>query len=268
MAPETQHRPILDHIVILVSHTTLLALPDKLNGLFTVVVGGQHADGLTSNNLIFFSDGVYIELIAFFDNADPERRSKHRWGQLQEGTIIDWAYTLPHESDFAAVQERVRAAETDFAYSDPVPGGRVKPDGTVLKWAVASSRREGSSRAQPGTLPFWGLDRTPRELRVPYKNNPQTQHPSGAQGVSRVLVSIPEGDYPAIAQVYESIQGGSQQATGERWHFDVPSGSTEAKQLMEVSKSRKLEIKLALRGTEYSPSSVELLPGLVLEIDI
>lgn len=198
-APDTL--PILDHIVILVSETTLSQLPTQLADAFTVAPGGEHADGLTLNRLILLEDGVYIELIAFHDDADPERRKNHRWGQLPENTVIDWAHTLPHAEDFGRVQQRVKTADAGFTYDDPVPGGRKRPDGQVLKWAVAAARKSDGQPSARGRLPFWCLDGTPRELRVPYENNPETEHTSGARGIARVEIYVPHAKTLALTLV-------------------------------------------------------------------
>lgn len=268
MALDSRKSPILDHIVIYVSHATLLELPQKLKNSFVVAKGGEHADGLTVNNLVLLQDGVYIEFFAFKPNIDPERRRTHRWGQVPEGAIIDWAHTLPHESDFAAVQEGLRSAETVFKYNDPIPGGRVKADGTVLKWAVAYAHPVGSRDLPPGRLPFWCLDRTPRGFRVPYEGNPETKHPSGALGVSRVTISVPEADIDTLSQVYEAMHQGCEKAEkGSSWPFDVPSGSKDGKQLIQLSSTNKDKVTLSLRGTRESPSSVDVLPGLVFEFE-
>ncbi|KND86987.1 hypothetical protein TOPH_08371 [Tolypocladium ophioglossoides CBS 100239] len=258
-------RPSLDHIVILVSHATLVGLPDRLKASFIVAPGGTHADGLTSNRLILFEDGVYIELIAFFDDIDPDRRKRHRWGQLKEGAVIDWAYTLRHESDFAAVQQRVDNAQAGFTYGDPVSGGRTKPDGTVLKWAVAVARNAQGNASGPGSLPFWCLDRTDRQLRVPYeKDHQQTQHPCGARGVSWLALSVPEQEVAALGRVYDAIHHQSSSASGssQGWHFDVPArllgvvvvllGETVAQQRLRTGPS---DIHLPIAGLRFWPAS-------------
>lgn len=130
-------RPILDHIVLLVPHQTLLNLPSWLSDAFTVLDGGRHADDVTENKLILFQDGVYLELIAFISGKETERRS-HRWGQRREGHIIDWANILHSESDLAVIRGRVASAESGIKYSEPVSGGRLRPDGTELKWAISA----------------------------------------------------------------------------------------------------------------------------------
>lgn len=262
--------PIFDHIVILVPHATLSTLANSLKDTLNVVTGGTHADGLTANDLIFFGDGSYIEIIAFVPDADPERRAAHRWGKRKENTIIDWAYTLPEGQDFSPVQERViQAAGGVYVYDDPVPGGRTRPDGEVLKWAVAAARdtREGEgSRVDVGRLPFWCLDRTPRALRVPYVDNPQAAHPSGAVGVARVKVKVPFGGKEAdeLARVYDGVHGAAK--TGDRsWRFKAHSGldAGDGKQSVElVEGGDGPAVELVLLGGEGSPKEVEFLPGL------
>ena len=241
-------KPLLDHIVILVAPTTLRQLQHALKDSLLVAPGGTHADGLTENRLILLPDGVYIELIAFVDGVDPDSRKRHRWGQLPENTIIDWALTLPHESDFAAVRARVDAADTPYAYSDPVPGGRVTDDKTVLKWAVATAVDGTGGPLRPGLLPFWCLDRTPRRLRVPYEGSDYTKHPSGVTGVAKVQVAE-GGD---LAGVYQAILG-----DGDKWHVDVPSGTGG-----HVVLGGK-EMAIALKG---KGGRIHIVPGVVLEV--
>ncbi|KAK3186689.1 hypothetical protein K4F52_004435 [Lecanicillium sp. MT-2017a] len=262
--------PMLDHIVILVDHSYLLNIDEHLGTHFTIAPGGTHADGLTWNRLILFQDGVYIELIAFFDSADPGKRAAHRWGTLQPGTIIDWACTLPHESQFSTVQDKVRRSGTGYSYADPVSGGRVRPDGVVLEWAIGAARTPSGKPTAPGELPFWCLDRTRRELRVPYESDKEmTQHPCGAVGVSRLLVDLPSEMAGKLDPVYAAIYGSEEtRKSDSTYRFHVPSGSAHGKQSIAVGQGDKaLCIKLALAGSRGSPSFVELLPDLVVKIE-
>ncbi|KAK4077681.1 hypothetical protein PCL_02531 [Purpureocillium lilacinum] len=266
-------RPTLDHIVILVSHQTLQTIPDRLQDVLVVAPGGAHADGLTSNKLILLADGVYIEFIAFFDDVDPERRRRHRWGNLKENNIVDWAYTLPHEGGFGAVQQRVADAQAGYTYDDPVAGGRTKPDGTVIRWAVATGRTADGSPSWPGWVPFWCLDRTPRNLRVPYEEHPeQVLHPCGARGVSSVSLAVPWQFLTPLSQVYDAVHNASSSVSVygiERyWHFGVPSESTEGKHVILLSGTDGASgIRLALQGDGRGRISLELLPGLLLEVE-
>ncbi|KAH7216091.1 glyoxalase-like domain-containing protein [Fusarium oxysporum] len=266
-------RPILDHIVILVSFQTLQDLPKRLENVLTVIDGGAHADGRTVNKLIEFSDGVYIELITFQDGLDPEKRKTHRWGELEENTLVDWAYTLSDEKDFSVIQQRVKEANTDIIYHDPVPGGRIRPDGVELKWSVASAYTTPGKAVHPGKAPFWCLDRTPRHLRVPYKKDDgsdpsYTKHPSGAIGVSGVSISVPKEERDVLAGVYDGIHGSTTNGEGT-WPFVVHSGSTKGKQeiTLESSQDQERHIHLTLLGDKGSPESIEILPGLKLSFE-
>ena len=280
MASNTFNLPILDHIVILVSQQVLQELTQRLEDSLAVIEGGAHADGLTVNNLIILPDGTYIELIAFRDNVDPGRRKQHRWGSLKEGQIVDWAYTLSDEKDFAQVQDRVKRASSasGITYQDPIPGGRLRPDGVELKWAVSSAQDASLSLLWPGTAPFWCLDRTPRHLRVPYRDEATgaspsyTHHPSGAQGVSRVSVSVPEKEFLASSQVYEGVHGPAVEdgRTGKVWRWASHAGSDRGKQQVALTATSDQErrISLTLVGNQNSPRSIEVLPGLTFDFDI
>ncbi|KAJ5946534.1 hypothetical protein N7454_003373 [Penicillium verhagenii] len=250
--------PILDHFVILVSHKTLVEISEYTDGHFTLAPGGTHADGLTTNKLILFPDGVYLELIAFFDDIDPEARRKHRWGNEKEGTVIDWAFTLPSEHDFDTVKQRFQDSATGFSYTDPTPGGRTKPDGTVLKWAICAARDDQGNAVAPGSLPFWCLDRTPRANRVPYQKEVQfTRHPNGVQGVSSVLVQVPGGGDVELKGAYDAVFGGA-------WRYAVPSGSTTDRHTVTLS-GGEAAIHFVFHGLKSG--KVELLPGLFFDIE-
>jgi hypothetical protein len=250
--------PILDHIVILVSHKTLLGISNHIENQFTLAPGGNHADGLTTNKLILLPDGVYLELIAFFDDVDPEKRRNHRWGNEKEDTIIDWAFTLRSETDFGAVQQRFQNSHTDASYTDPIAGGRTKPDGTVLKWAVCVPKNS-QGKVIPGSLPFWCLDRTPRANRVPYEVQPHlTQHPNGVLGISSISVQVPERDVSNLKGAYDAIFDGP-------WDYEVPSGSTVGKHGISIAGGDP-SIRLVFNGLEQG--KIELLPGLFFDIEV
>lgn len=202
MTPEAAG--ILDHIVILVPYSTLLDPPTWLTDAFTISPGGRHADGVTENRLVLFSDGVYLELIAFIPGKEAERK-QHRWGNKREGTIIDWAITLRTEAELDTVRYRSKNHGAGFHFVQPFEGGRTRPDGVELKWVISTwSIAEPDDEDDPsgnhgtnpgefmgGELPFWCIDRTPRDLRVPYKTAPEaTNHPSGALGVAGLTVTI------------------------------------------------------------------------------
>jgi hypothetical protein len=250
-------RPVLDHVVVVVPAAFLAMPPSWLTNEFTVLPGGRHTGGLTENRLVVFSDGTYIELIAFAADADPERRRSHFWGRKEDGTVADFALSLhtdahpsqplPSGGDgpsggrgdaevaFEDVQERVRRADCSVVYSDPVPGGRRRPDGVEVRWAISTAEktdgladRGKSPSLEAGELPFWCLDRTPRGLRVPYLKVGNAKHRCGAVGLASVVVSL--RDVPNLDGVlakrklaYDAIfDVTGQQTPGGGWSWDSP----------------------------------------------
>ncbi|KAJ4424677.1 hypothetical protein N0V82_000605 [Gnomoniopsis sp. IMI 355080] len=227
--------PVLDHIVVLVTHEILLNLPSWLDEAFTILHGGRHADGVTENKLVLFQDGVYIELIAFVPGKEDERKS-HNWGQRRQGHIIDWANTLHNEDDLAAIRSRIASAETGLKYSDPKSGGRVRPDGKELKWVIsAPSICDDSGKLSAfvgGEAPFWCLDRTPRDLRVPYQMVGNVQHPCGALGLAGVKIAIRDVQlFKKLKAFYDALQGQEGQGLERKangfvnayvWNLGVP----------------------------------------------
>ncbi|KAK9424790.1 hypothetical protein SUNI508_13443 [Seiridium unicorne] len=229
--------PLLDHIVILIPHSFLTSPPEWFANLFTFYPGGQHADGLTENTLVLFPDGSYIEFIAFVPGVDPEKREKHKWGKKKEGHIIDWALTLPGNAGnglgeqrkaFEKIQKAVKDRETDIVYGDPIPGGRHRPDGKELKWATSGAYKNDSGATiavEPGLLPFWCLDDTKRELRVPYLQDRVAQHPKGTVGVALVSVTPKEQEEAEkLDNVYSALLGGEASADDSLWDLKTLSG--------------------------------------------
>jgi len=165
-----------DHLVIRV-HDLKQTIADFTELGFTVQRGGTHADGSTHNALIGFADGSYIELIAFLKDA-----REHRWWDEQrrvgEGFV-----------DFALLPESVaRTVEATYArglyYDGPIPGGRIRPDGTRLEWQ--------NGRPATRDLPFLCGDLTPRFLRV--AEGDVRKHRNGAAGLATVNVAVQDLD--------------------------------------------------------------------------
>lgn len=227
-------QPILDHIVILVPHATLVNLPSWLSEAFTVLEGGRHADGVTENKLILFRDGVYLELIAFIPGKEKEREA-HRWGQRQEGHIVDWANTLHSEDELAIIRGRIASAASGIKYTEPSSGGRVRPDGVELKWTISAPYIDDGALGEfaGGEAPFWCLDRTPRHLRVPHKVESNVKHPSEAMGLAGITVSVRDVQlFEKLRESYNALQGqdGRLQIKGDGapktyvWNLLVPEG--------------------------------------------
>ena len=265
--------PILDHIVVLVSFETLQGLDKRVQSAFNVVAGGGNTAGPTINKLIFFEDGSYLEVVAFNAHVTPEQKKTHRWGHLPENSVIDWAYTLEKPEDFEAIQSRVSSTQAFVSYPTLTPGGRIKPDGTELKWAIAMAAGDALSTGQ---CPFWCLDKTPRENRVPYQSGKlpngiqYTHHPCVAKGVSQLKITAPENAIQGLRGAHNQIHGVEAASEGpqDSWNFGAHSGVPQgAHQIaLEPAAGGMTGITLTLAGSDGSPKEVELLPGVTFKI--
>ena len=134
-----------------------------------IIPGGTHADGLTSNALVVFSDGVYLELIQFLYPAEHyktgseehERRILHRWSSKTPGWI-DWANKAFDSSISQEINSSASQNDESAMYDLPKEGGRRRPDGQELRWRVAFPTLPHGR----GALPFFCEDLTDRSLRV------------------------------------------------------------------------------------------------------
>lgn len=247
MAPSQSPKPVLDHIVVLVPPTFLNAPPPWLAESFQFYPGGRHANGVTENVLVLLADGSYIEFIAFVAGTTPEQRRGHKWGKYADGTVVDWALTVSAtgdqdvDRDFAFVDgitTRLRESGASIVYSDKIPGGRLRPDGVNVEWATvpASSATEDEEDVERGQVPFWCLDGTPRDLRVPYRSANATTHPSGAVGVAEVSITAGAAvsGVSDLRQVYTEVLQGP---TEGPWRLAVIENETHRSVTVRLSTS-------------------------------
>jgi glyoxalase-like protein len=167
----------IDHLVIVVKDLQQAARDYEQLG-FTVVPGGKHPVG-SHNVLISFHDGSYLEIIAFYREAQD-----HRWWEpLQKGErLVDFCMQT---NDLQGDTRKLRGA--GVAINDPVPWSRTRPDGYELKWLL--SLAQGGHR---GVAPFLIQDVTPREERIPQTFN----HPNGASGIHTLAIAVGELSEP------------------------------------------------------------------------
>jgi catechol 2,3-dioxygenase-like lactoylglutathione lyase family enzyme len=161
----------VDHIVVVVRDLEA-AIAAYSGAGFTVVRGGRHNIG-THNALIAFTDGSYIELIAFL-NPVPG----HPWySALQaRGGLVDFCMQT---DDLDADVGALRAAGA--AIGDPSPMTRDRPDGYRLKWVLAIPQPPFN-----GQVPFLIRDETPRDERLPRERS----HRNGVTGLRRITLAV------------------------------------------------------------------------------
>ncbi|MEA2574794.1 MAG: hypothetical protein QOH93_2092 [Chloroflexia bacterium] len=186
---------LLDHIVSLVDDLDL-ASRDYTDLGFSVVVGGQHADGLTQNALIAFEDGSYLELLNFL-SPPPQEHLFARGAQSAEG-IISYAL-LPDDIE----ADITRARRHGLPMRGPIRGGRLRPDGLEIAWQTG--------RSENPALPFLCSDLTPRDLRVPH--GPAQLHPNGVTGIAEVEVLV--DDLEEAARLYNALLGDTAEVARE-----------------------------------------------------
>ena len=154
---------------------------------------------LTRRSLLqVLKEGTYIELISFTHpvsyyppgSAERTAREAHRWAKESPGWI-DYAFLGNGENEVGrrvsdAVNKRWWAANAgsgsgdrggglegrdeeqgregrkEALYLEETKGGRVRPDGQVLRWLITAPASEDVL----GVLPFFCGDVTPRRLRV------------------------------------------------------------------------------------------------------
>lgn len=171
-----------DHIVIAVNDLDETIADYRAAG-FTVTPGGEHKHGISHNALVTFQDGSYFELIAFRNGGEGHGTHWPRVLRSGEG-IVDYALRT---NDLAQEARDLRATGLD--YSDPIDGGRFRPDGQRIDWQTI---RYGERESGPYRLPFYCHDLTERELRVP--GGDAAEHPNGVSGIAGITVVVRDID--------------------------------------------------------------------------
>ncbi|KAM0327656.1 hypothetical protein ACHAQA_005949 [Verticillium albo-atrum] len=271
----------LDHLVVLLPHSTLLSPPSWLTSAFHLYPGGRHADNRTTNTLVLFSDGTYLEFIAFLPSTSPADRAGHRWGAEPEGHVVDYALSVAStpsgsaEDRFAPLRERVAAGSKTIGYTAPSSGGRTQPDGTEIKWAISSAESADTNIGR-GELPFFCLDRTERSLRVAYEKPENVRHPSGAKGVAAVDVTVGSAEARDVYGLLQGVDGKDGRDGEKSWVLDAPEESQKSELRVKVAGGEgaaggKEKIRLTIRterGTEPRTIGGEVAEGVELWIEL
>ena len=184
----------LDHIIVVVSDLKVATSQFSQLG-FSVIPGGVHTGGLTHNALVPFADGTYLELLA------TTRASTLQTISFLKRIRLLGVYTANQTAigrrliediaggvgmnDFALLSldldhEITAIHDRGMTITDPIPGGRIRPDGQEIAWRTAVP--------QTIDLPFLIDDLTPRELRVPLAS--EHTHANGILGISGLTILV------------------------------------------------------------------------------
>ena len=158
------------------------------------------------------------------------------------GGLVDYCAS---SGDLAADARRL--AEAGFDLDGPDAGGRSLPNGTQIRWKIARIRQEGK------VLPFLIEDETPRRLRVP--GGPFAEHPNGAIGISRLLIStrsITESRRALAALAGSPEINGNAPRLGRHELAVVASGGTEdsVKRRLQLSGPGPFAVEIATSAME------------------
>ena len=177
----------IDHVVIAVADLERAVAGFGQLG-FTVVRGGRHTAVGTHNALVAFSDGTYLELIAFLVESSP-----HPWfaAVARGGGLTDVCLrTDDLDADLASF------ARAGARMSDPFAMERTRPDGYAVRWMLAVPLPPSA-----GAVPLLIQDTTPRDQRVPRER----VHGNGATGIGTLTVAVE--DAAAACAFYEDVLG-------------------------------------------------------------
>jgi len=243
MAPLTT---TLDHIVHLTPVNSLAATVSDFKELgFTVVPGGTHTDGLTSNALVILQDGVYLELLVFNTIPPPS----HNWGTRKPGWI-DVADLGTDKSLDQVINDRYGGS----LYRPTTLGGRLTktPEGELreLKWRITASDHSVAK----GELPFFCGDITPREWRVPTSPPSNVIHPNGVLGVASLTFITPSLNLEVFSAQFTAVYGHepTKKMVGSDsfyvWSLEVPH---PVKSIIKDS-GKKYNAEVYLRGAKES----------------
>lgn len=184
----------LDHVILVVSDLQVATQQFGQLG-FTVIPGGVHSGGLTHNALVPFPDGTYLELLSTTRSARIKflfilKRLRLLSLYIGDDTVINRRLTTDLASGIGMADFCMRSGDLEKEisllqtrgehFSDPNPGGRLRPDGKEIAWLTSVPRTLD--------LPFLIEDKTPRELRLPPVED--GYHKNGILGISGLAILV------------------------------------------------------------------------------
>ncbi|MCJ1354655.1 MAG: hypothetical protein MMC33_004644 [Icmadophila ericetorum] len=228
---------IIDHIVILLPLEDFNNIPLWLRDNFTIIEGGKHTTGRSSNKLIPFADGTYLELFTWTAPAPVG----DNW-ELKKPGYIDFSITAASppatpESVYTDVSSRLTHGgdgSLGVSFTPPIDFGRVTPEGQELKFKLLRRKFENAPRTPSGDeffptgradIPFFCFDVTSRSARIPYTDPTKTTHPCGATGIHSVEILVPKEYLGEYLKLYESVMGTKPIPSDEGRGWDFLAGS-------------------------------------------
>lgn len=270
----------IDHIIIVVRDLSVAT--QQFNQLgFSVIPGGVHSGGLTHNALIPFSDGTYLELLATTRTTSfklltilKKVRLLNVYNANQSAInrrIIENIASDVGMNDYALLSEDLdqdieKIFKRGQKYSNPIPGGRIRPDGQEINWRTAVP--------QTLDIPFLIEDITPTELRVPKVDG--EAHANGIVGIQGISILVPNlvdsitryrellGEEPKTQPNHPQPGTQSTEYNIGRRFISLSSplpGNTSLRQLLRNRSSRPIGLSFQFGGSSENDSlSLTYLP--------
>ncbi|KAF2744622.1 hypothetical protein M011DRAFT_470220 [Sporormia fimetaria CBS 119925] len=215
----------LDHLILFLpsseSTPPTPLIPPSISANFTLTPGGLHADNLTANTLILLADGSYIELVCFNPGASSSAIEQHWWGgkhgRLRRGWT-DWCLgsDVPVEELSAWLKSLGAQNDGVWKWDDAVKGGRKRPDGEQVRWSVVFPEKDDTGRGVRGLVPFFCVDETRREIRVP-RDEVKTRHGCGVLGVLELTLMVGNEEIlERVGKTFDALVGTGQATASEQ----------------------------------------------------
>ena len=166
----------LDHVIVAVRDLAAAAARFERDYGLASVEGGRHR-GLGTGNLIVPLGSSYVELMAIVDEDEVEGSA---FAELVLRTLADGdrlGGVCLRTDDVSSIAHRLG--------TPAAPNGRVRPDGSELRWELAGLEQT----LHDPSLPFFiQWHARPEEL----PGATEVDHPSGATGIAWVEIGIDE----------------------------------------------------------------------------
>ncbi|WP_373895100.1 VOC family protein [Virgibacillus sp. CBA3643] len=127
----------IDHIVIAAKDPAQAAHDFGQFYKVKTVEGGKHDNWGTYNYLAYFENECYIEWIGIFDEGIAKKSVNPLIQQVVEAFRIHFEGVIQFALRTKNMDQYIDHFDAEHvAYTGPIPGSRVRPDGSILQWRM------------------------------------------------------------------------------------------------------------------------------------
>ena len=121
----------VDHVIVGTSDLDAAIADIEQRTGVRPVIGGVHPGRGTRNALLSLGAGTYLEIVAPDPAQTVDTEDLRALRALERPTPFGWAVSADSEAALRAILSGANIATTE-----PKPGSRAKPDGSVLRWVT------------------------------------------------------------------------------------------------------------------------------------